>query len=367
MAEPLRDHHAELPDGLVAETVSHAYGATTVLDDVSLRIAPGELVCLLGPSGCGKTTMLRVLAGIERLQKGRVVINRRLVAAPRVHVPPEARAVGLLFQDFALFPHLTVAENVAFGISHLAAAERADRVREVLDQLGILDLADHYPATLSGGQQQRAALARARAPRPRLFLMDEPFSNLDVRLRHQLRDTVLHVLKNTTASTLMVTHDPEEAMFMGDRIAVMDKGRIVQEGPPETLYRRPVNAFVAGLFSEVNRLVGRVASGHVRTAIGVLCTPTLAEGTPVEVLVRPEGIALGPTATASNRAAVGTVLAARMLGGASLIHLSIPDTEGMVHVHARVAGVHRHAEREEVGITIDPDQAFVFPLADTTS
>jgi len=362
VAERPRDIVAARQAGLEAQGVSHAFGDVAVLREVSLNVAPGEVVCLFGPSGCGKTTMLRILAGIERLQHGRVTINGRVVAEPHTHVAPEARSVGLLFQDFALFPHLTVYQNVAFGLTHLPPRDRHARAMEMLEQVGMAGHADSFPSTLSGGQQQRVALARARAPRPRLFLMDEPFSNLDVQLRRQVRDVVLHVLKSSTAATLMVTHDPEEAMFMGDRIAVMRQGRIVQEGTPEELYLRPASAYVAGLFSDVNRMTGTVAGGHVRTPIGVVCTPALADGLAVEVLVRPEGVILGAPGAGSNAAAAGTVVAARLLGGTSLIHVSIDSPDGGVHVHARTAGVRRPADQERVAVSLDPEQTFVFPL-----
>jgi iron(III) transport system ATP-binding protein len=346
--------------GLVVENVRHAYGHRVVVDGVSLSVAPAEILCLLGPSGCGKTTTLRVIAGLEQTQQGRIVIEGKVVAGEAIQVPPERRRVGLLFQDFALFPHLTVIENVAFGIRHLAPNEREARSREVLDQVGMLDYADAYPHVLSGGQQQRIALARARAPRPRVMLMDEPFSNLDARLRLQLRDLVLHVLKNTTASTLVVTHDPEEAMFLGDRIAVMREGRIVQVGRPEALYTSPADAFVASLFGEINRIDGVVVGGHVSTPLGRLCTPQISDGTRVEVLIRPEAITLGAPGEGTPAA---TVLAARMLGSSSLIHLSLSSPDGPLHIHARTASHARPREREVVGVRFAADHVFVFPQA----
>ena len=349
-------------DGLEVSGIRHAFGDHQVIDGFSLKIATREILCLLGPSGCGKTTALRVIAGLEELQHGRIVVNGQVMADDTVNVPPEMRSMSLLFQDFALFPHLTVLENVTFGLRHLVPKERLVRAREVLGQVAMLDYADSYPHVLSGGQQQRIALARARAPRPRVMLLDEPFSNLDWRLRAQLRDLVLHVLKNSIASTLIVTHDPEEAMFMGDRIAVMRHGTIVQQGTPEELYNAPADAFVAELFSEVNRIAGVVAGGHVATALGRVCAPEMADGTRVDVLIRPESLHLGAV---EGDAVAATVVAARMLGGSSLVHLSVADGAGAnVHLHARMAGRARPAENEIVGVTLDPDHVFVFPEDD---
>jgi iron(III) transport system ATP-binding protein len=352
---------SDTPKGLVVEGVRHAYGKHVVVDGVSLAVAPAEILCLLGPSGCGKTTTLRIIAGLEEMQEGRIAIDGSVVANGRVGVPPERRRVSLLFQDFALFPHLTVLENVAFGLSDLAPKDRATRAREVLGQVDMLDYASAYPHVLSGGQQQRIALARARAPRPRVMLLDEPFSNLDARLRVQLRDLVLHVLKNSTASTLLVTHDSEEAMFLGDRIAVMREGRIVQIGRPETLYTNPVDPFVASLFGEVNRIDGIVGAGHVATPLGRLCTPGLADGTRVEVMIRPEAISL---VDPGGDHPAATVVAARMLGSSCLVHLSLASAAGPLHLHARTASLARPRERDAVGVRFDPDQVFVFPVRD---
>jgi iron(III) transport system ATP-binding protein len=349
--------------GLDVREISHAFGAKTVVDGVTLDVAPGEILCLLGPSGCGKTTTLRLIAGLERLQTGSIAINGELVAGEGVDMPPEKRGVSLLFQDFALFPHLTVTQNVTFGLGHLSRDQRKARAEEVLEQVGMLGLAGRYPHELSGGEQQRVALARARAPRPRVMLLDEPFSNLDVRLRGQVRDIVLHVLRKSVASTLMVTHDPEEAMFMADKIAVMSAGRILQVDTPARLYSAPADGFVAGLFSELNRVTGTVRQGHVETPVGRLCTPHLGEGLNVDVLIRPEAVRLGAAEAAADGPGVrGRVMAARMLGRSSLVHLSVEAENGAeIHLHARMAGRHCPGDNEIVGISIDHDQVFVFP------
>ncbi len=360
-------------DALTLEHVSHAFGSVRAVQDLSLSIAPGELVCLLGPSGCGKTTALRIAAGLEELQDGRVLIDGQVVADGRTDQPPEARGVGLMFQDYALFPHLSVADNVGFGLRDLSGGKRRDRVAVVLEQVGMLDQTRMFPHMLSGGQQQRVALARALAPEPRIMLLDEPFSGLDTRLRNQIRDDTLHVLKNGASATLIVTHDPEEAMFMADRIAVMRAGCIVQVGRPADLYYAPADAFVAGLFGDINRLDGQVEGRRVSTPFGDLDAPDLADGTPVEVLIRPEALKLRPAssgdpAAGGGHGAPGTarVMAARLLGRTSLVHLSIDGADGRdLHLHARVPGRFLPEDNEVMAIHLDHSQAFIFVVADT--
>jgi iron(III) transport system ATP-binding protein len=347
-----------MTDGLVLEAVGHDYDRVPVVNDVSLRVRPGELVCLLGPSGCGKTTTLRIAAGLEAPRRGRVILNGRVVSGDGIHLPPEERHVGFLFQDFALFPHLDVLANVAFGLTAQAKPERRERAIQMLTQVGMGDYAAAWPHQLSGGQQQRVALARALAPSPALMLLDEPFSGLDKRLRDQVRDETLHVLKSSRVSTLMVTHDPEEAMFMADRIAVMRGGRIVQMAEPEELYNRPRDAFVASFFGEVNLLSGTVSGERVMTPLGEFTAPGIADGTEVEVLARPEALALTPSAQGCAR-----VLAARLLGRSSLVHLRV-ERDGMApcHLHARLSTGTAPAEGQQVSIAVDLSKVFVFPI-----
>jgi len=344
-------------EGIVVEHVSHGFDGTPVLRDISLEVRPREIVSLLGPSGCGKTTMLRLIAGLEDLQQGRVLLDGRVLADGRVNVPPEQRSVSLLFQDFALFPHLSVIDNVIFGLQNWPAPERRARALHVLDQVGMAEFAAAFPHQLSGGQQQRVALARARGPRPRMMLMDEPFSSLDTGLRRQVRDIVLWVLQNSVSVTLMVTHDPDEAMFMSDRIAVMELGRIVQFGTPDDLYRVPASPFVLGMFGEVTRLEGRVEAGHIQTPLGRVRAPALADGTEAEVLVRAEGIRIDPGAGGRGR-----VVTARHLGGETLLHVDIPMPGGEpVHIHARLADRAAARAGDEVALSLDDAHAFVFP------
>ena len=353
LAEPL----------LEIDGVAHAYGAVQAIDHLGLSLAPAEVLCIVGPSGCGKTTLLRLAAGLERIQCGRVRLDGHVVACLGVDLPPEARGIGMVFQDNALFPHLSVSENVAFGLHGMAAAARARRVLATLSLFGIDGLAAAYPHMLSGGQQQRVALARALAPEPRLLLLDEPFSDLDSRLRDTIRDETLHILKASGAATLMVTHDPEEAMFMADRIAVMRAGRIEQVGRPVDIYFHPRNAFVAAFFSDMNRLEGTVRAGQIETPFGPLAAGEHADGTRVEVLIRPEALSLGWAGEGQSEGCVARVVAARLLGRSTLIHLAVPRPGGdPLHMHSRVPKHVAFGEGDEVSLTLDESQAFVFAL-----
>ena len=234
--------------------VSREFDGKLALDNVSLDVAPGEIVCLVGPSGCGKTTLLRIASGVERPSAGRVLIDGQEVAGPNRFVPPEKRGVGLMFQDFALFPHLSILDNVAFGLKSLTRSEAKREALAALDRVGLAHYANEYPHILSGGEQQRVALARAIAPRPGVLLMDEPFSGLDPRLREKIREETLAILNETRATSIVVTHDAEEAMRMGDRVALMREGRIAQIGTALDLYRNPKDILTARAFSDLNEV-----------------------------------------------------------------------------------------------------------------
>ncbi|MBL8697448.1 MAG: ABC transporter ATP-binding protein [Alphaproteobacteria bacterium] len=352
---------------LAVAGVSHRFGERRVLERIDLKVDPGELVCLVGPSGCGKTTLLRLAAGLEDLQAGSIAIDGCAIAEPGYSLPAENRGVGFVFQDYALFPHLDVAGNVAFGIERLRGAARDERIATVLRQVGMQDYSAAYPHQLSGGQQQRVALARALAPRPRVLLLDEPFSGLDARLREQIRDDTLHVLKDSGAATLMVTHDPEEAMFMADRLVVMNAGRIEQAGRPAEVYSAPASAFVAAFFGQVNEVVSEVRDRRVTTPFGAVPAEAMGEGTRVRVLIRPEALKL--RLTEIERACPAKVLAARLLGRSSWIHLCLgaqpgtaPETSpAHLHFHARVPGRFLPQEGLVLGVELDTSQAFVFP------
>jgi iron(III) transport system ATP-binding protein len=355
---------------LSIEKLDHHFSARTVLHSISLEVHPGEVLCLLGPSGCGKTTLLRLIAGLEDVQSGRILLDGRVMADGRQQLLPEQRGVGFVFQDLALFPHLTVLENAMFGLFGMKdPAQRRSKALGALSRVNMQDHAGVYPHELSGGQQQRVALARALAPDPRIMLLDEPFSSLDARLRVQIRDQTLHVLKESGVATVMVTHDPEEAMFMGDRIVLLREGRVVQIGTPVELYSRPSTPFVATFFSEVNTLHGTVCDGRVETVLGGVEVENLPDGTRVTLMFRPDAVQIS-TAHASSghdQVVAAKVLATRLLPGATLVHLQVPDsaTGHEVHLHARVPCVSAIPEGETVTLRVSGHLMHVFVTSDT--
>ena len=273
------------------EGVTKRFGATTAVDEASLCVEYGEVVALLGPSGCGKTTLLRLIAGFEDPDGGTVEVAGRRVAGAGTWIPPEQRRVGMVFQDYALFPHLTVAENVGFGLPRRA---RAARVAELLAIVGLDSLGRRYPHELSGGQQQRVALARALAPSPELVLLDEPWSNVDPFLRETLRAEVSDIIRPLGVTVLLVTHDREEAFSVADRIALMRDGAIVQEGTSEEIYFSPVSRWAAEFVGAANVLPGRVVGGLVETSVGVFSANGASALEAAQVLVRPELLELEP-------------------------------------------------------------------------
>lgn len=348
----------EIPS-LDLQAITHGYGDRPVVKDVSLSLMPGHLLCLLGPSGCGKTTTLRIAAGLEHPWSGQVRMNGEIVADGPNAVPPERRRIGFLFQDFALFPHLTVADNVAFGLTHLTKLERRERVSRTLEMVGMTDYMRAYPHTLSGGQQQRVALARALAPEPRLMLLDEPFSGLDARLRHQIRAETFQVLRKNNVAAVMVTHDPEEAMYMADQIALMDGGRVIQQGPPAALYHQPTCPFAARFFGEINELPAVVRNGLAATPVGPLPAPGLAEGTACLAMIRPEGFVLSPSPGAGQPQA--RILDIRHLGRIHDITLAVETEESCTPLHAHIHDLPPMATGDVVGLGLIPDEVFVFP------
>jgi len=346
---------------LKLENVELSFDGFCVLDQLCLDIKEGEFVCLLGPSGCGKTSTLRVCAGLETPVRGRVILDGQVVTDGGDVLPPEKRQIGFLFQDFALFPHLDVYHNVAFGLKDHPKAAIRDRVHEVLKQVQMEKYANALPHTLSGGQQQRIALARALAPKPGIMLLDEPFSGLDSGLRAEIRDETLHVLKSTNVAAVMVTHDPEEAMFMADRIVLMKSGSIVQQGTPTELYTRPVDHFAASFFGEINIINGVVEKGQAKTVVGSVPAPGYKDGEYVDVLIRPQDMKVYLSGEQENTSISAHIEAARYLGRDSLLHLCVEDESNhCTHLHARIDGPFCPQKHGNIRVAMNENKAFVF-------
>lgn len=321
---------------LAFEDVRHAFTPSVeTLRGVTLAAEPGEVLCLLGPSGSGKTTLLRIAAGMEAQTAGRVLINDREVAGPAQFVPPEKRSIGLVFQDYALFPHMNILDNVRFGLTAMSRAEQRGEAMIALERVGLADYAQTYPHALSGGQQQRVALARAMAPRPTVLLMDEPFSGLDSRLKDSVRAETLSILRHSRSTAVVVTHDAEEAMRMGDRIALLKEGRVVQVGTAEELYSRPANLFAAGFFSELNVFSCRASGGRADTPLGAFDAGRVSDGTLLSVAVRISGLDV----SASPGAVPARLISRRFLGVVEMIELAVPGMEAPLRARVRAGSI----------------------------
>jgi len=335
--------------------ICHNYGDMQTLKDVSFDLAPGEIVCLLGPSGCGKSTLLRIAAGVERQTSGQIFMNNREIAGPNCFLPPEKRGIGLVFQDFALFPHKSILENVAFGLRNLGKTQAVAAAKAALKRVGMEQYEQAYPYGLSGGEQQRVALARAIAPRPLVLLMDEPFSGLDQRLRDNVRDETLAVLKETSACSLLVTHDPQEAMRMADRIILLRDGNLMQIGTPKELFTHPVDIESARFFCDFNELTGVVEAGFVESALGKIETPGYASGTTMNILVRPQGLKISK----NTQGLEGLISNVRFLGDYSLLDIHLANLDNPVQ--AQIPGEITEKHGDVVKIVVDPSQIFAFP------
>jgi iron(III) transport system ATP-binding protein len=349
---------------LAVDHLVKTYAGRRVVDDVSLTVMPGQVTCLLGPSGCGKSTTLRIIAGVDMQDSGTIHVDGQLICDTVNRVPPEGRSIGLMFQDFALFPHLTVAQNVGFG---LRGRKDQGRVEALLQKVGMLRYLHDYPHQLSGGEQQRVALARALAPQPRIMLMDEPFSGLDDRLRDDIRDETLEILKSEGTAVLLVTHEPNEALRMADEIALMRDGRIVQRGSPYNIYNAPKDLLAAGFFSDINVIKGKVQGALTDTPFGQFLAPGVPDGTEVDIVIRPQHLKIdfdragrGPNPTPQDGTpARGVVQRARFIGASSLVEFRM-DFDGST-LRAAVPSVFLPKPGTPLWIMIRRDRCFVFP------
>ncbi|MDE0333041.1 MAG: ABC transporter ATP-binding protein [Nitrospinae bacterium] len=351
------------------ENISHSYGSKEIIDNLSLSAEEGEVACLLGPSGCGKTTLLRLVAGLSSLQSGRICLDEKVVSDPvnGIEMPPENRSVGFMFQDYALFPHLDVLHNITFGLNN-PSPEKLAEIQRAMIQMDIVELTNAYPHTLSGGQQQRVALLRALAPLPRLLLLDEPFTGLDISLRVQVREDTLRLIKQMSVTTLMVTHDPQEAMYMADHILIMRNGKVEQVGSPREIYQFPATEFTARFVGQTNILQGIILSNsydEVMTSIGpvpCLSMRGLEFGTDAFISIRPESFEIDPNGPFGAK-----VCTIRYVGQSILLEVEIIDEIGKGHrLKMRVPPNLRVDVGEEIKFRIMPDFVTVIedPLDD---
>ena len=342
---------------LELDHVSRHFEGRAVLSDIALSIPPGRITCLLGQSGCGKSTLLRIISGVDRPDPGgRILVGGTEIVGPTRFVEPEDRKIGFMFQDYALFPHLSVARNLAFGLRHLPRTARRARVIQVARRIGIEHLLDRYPHSLSGGEQQRVALARALAPEPAILLMDEPFSNLDQGLREKVRRETVDILRRIGTTAIIVTHDPQEALAVGDLIVLMRAGRIEQVGTPFEIYDRPRSAYAAEFMGPCNRLTGLWSGGRIETPIGTFpARLDLPDGSLALACIRPQALSIGPD---------GQGISARIVGKTFTGESEQIDI--MVHPLAQPLRMHSHfripmAIGEKVSLQLNGAQIHVFP------
>ena len=340
--------------------LSHKINNNNILQNISLEIEDDKIACILGPSGCGKTTLLKLIAGLENIQEGKIYIKDNLVSSTNKQVKTEERNIGFLFQDFALFPHLTVEQNLQFAIKN--NGNSINDIKEVVQLIKLPFALKKYPHELSGGEQQRVALARAIISRPDLLLLDEPFSNLDLSLKEEIRDDTLHLLQKFNTSVMIVTHDPFEAMFISNKIYILEEnGTIVQSGSPNDLYNNPISPYVTSFFGETNKFLGIVNNSQVKTSIGTIPIKNIPDTKKVEIHVRPQAIRLTQEKTPVN-GIKGTVMASKLMGSYSFIHLSVLDkNNNVIHVHSHMPPNFNPKQSTAVGIEIDTEKIFIFP------
>nr|WP_321457003.1 ABC transporter ATP-binding protein [uncultured Cohaesibacter sp.] len=350
---------AAIAAGLDFDTIGCSFDGQSVLNDISFAIKPGEIVSLLGASGAGKTTLLRIAAGIEVPTSGVLRINDQIVAGAGKFVVPEARNVGLMFQDYALFPHLSILKNVMFGLNDLPQKVAETEAKAALERVGLAGFEAHFPHMLSGGQQQRVALARAIAPRPSILLMDEPFSGLDNRLRDRVRDETIAVLREMGATCVIVTHDPEEALRVSDRILLLRDGRIVQYDTPEQMYFAPVDHWAARFFSDLNEVDGTLSGDLVQTPIGSFAAKGFSEGQEVKVCIRQQGVQLHKAIEEGYVSALPARVKRRMfLGEVNLYEVSMKNCSEPFF--ARSSSGHFFAPEENIGVSFRKKDVLIF-------
>ena len=345
---------------LDVKQLSHFFGEKEALTNLNFSIENNSIVSVLGPSGCGKTTLIRLIAGLEQIQKGEIFLEKSLVANKNLNVPPEKRPISYVFQDFALFPHMTVLENVSFAAG--SKSNKKQLIDQVIHLAKVENFLEKYPHSLSGGEQQRVALARSIAVQPKLLLLDEPFSDLDINLKKEIIDDTLHLINSLESSAIVVTHNAEEAMFLSDAILVMEKGKLIQIGTPHDIYFKPSNLYVASLFGETNIFQSKVEDNTCLTPLGRIKTSNLSNNQNVDVVVRPEAIKLNLEKSPLLNPNSGVVVDSKFLGNSAIIHMTVNDEKNNKHhIHSRVMGNFLPPAASSVSVTLDEDHVFIFP------
>ena len=350
-----------IPHEVTCERIGYRIDGNAILNDISFTAKSGSVTCLLGPSGSGKTTLLRIIAGMEWQSAGQVLLDGREISGDSEFLPPEQRGIGLVFQDYALFPHLSIIENVRFGLRHLKRAARQEQAMRMLARVGLEHRANDYPNALSGGEQQRIALARALAPRPGVLLMDEPFSGLDSRLRDMMREETLGILRETKATSIIVTHDPEEALRMGDQIILLDQGKLEQAGTGRDLFYRPESLFAAGFFSELNTFEGKVERGRVQSPLGPVPINRAQDGDAAITAFRVGSLSVS-TAKGDPTATLGRVLSSHFIGDFEHLRIGLNGSDHLVRVRVPAGQLSQSVLNgtEEVALTASIEGSFAF-------
>ena len=338
--------------------LSHTIGNKEILRNINFALSKDSISCILGPSGSGKTSLLKLIAGLERVQNGSIKINSKEVSSKSKHLPTEKRNIGFLFQDYALFPHLTVKQNLEYPVNYKTSPHT---IGDIIKLIKLPNSLNKYPHELSGGEQQRVALARSIISNPDILLLDEPFSSLDLNLREDVRDDTLHLLQKSNVSVIIVTHDPFEAMFISNQINIMDdQGSIIQSGAPADLYNTPKNEYVTRFFGETNVFKGNANNSIVTTPVGDVKVDSKYENKNVTIHIRPQGIKLSEQPTPVN-GIKGTVMASKLMGSFSFIHLSVLNNDNeIVHVHSHMPPEFNPKQSSAVEISVDTKHTFVF-------
>ncbi len=355
-------HTVTLANVLTIQKLSKKFGERFAVNQASWSAQSGQIICLLGHSGCGKTTMLRLIAGLETPTEGSIQLERKVLWDPYQQVQAEERNIGFVFQDYALFPHLSVLENVMFGLKKIPKHERQSIAENALKHVSMSHHIHSYPHTLSGGEQQRVALARALAPKPHVLLMDEPFSNLDHRLRDQIRQSTIDILKQTSTTTIIVTHDPEEALQIADQIILMHQGKIIQSGTPKQLYFQPKTLFAARYFSDLNEIKAQIQDQQLHTICGNIATPKhLTSSNEIRCYFRPHQLRVNRIKTENSLAA--KIISSNFLGYSQLLKLKIEAEDKVLSAYVEYS--QHYDQADTVYLSLDLSQCFFYEANDS--